>query len=152
MGRIAEALQSVVVTLWVGGMWVAGFIVAPLLFAVLPDRTLAGMVAGKMFSLVSLTGIACAAYLLVYRLLRHRRQVWRQAVFLVVLAMLLLVCSGEFVIQPILANLKQQALPAPVMESALSGRFAAWHGVSGVLYAIQSLLGVALVVLLGRSK
>jgi hypothetical protein len=38
------------------------------------------------------------------------------------------------------------------MESVLRDRFAAWHGVSSVLYIIQSLLGAALVVLLGRSK
>lgn len=152
MGRFAEALQSVAATVWVGGMWVAGFMVAPLLFAQLPDRTLAGMVAGKMFSLVSWTGLACAVYLLAFRLLRHRGQVLRQAVFWIVLVMLLMVCTGEFVVQPMLADLKQQALPVPVMESALSGRFAAWHGVSGVLYALQSLLGLVLVVLLGRSK
>jgi hypothetical protein len=36
------------------------------------------------------------------------------------------------------------------MESALRDRFVAWHGVSSVVYLIQSLLGLLLVILQGR--
>jgi hypothetical protein len=66
--------------------------------------------------------------------------------------MLVLVCAGEFGIQPVMAALKEEAFPKQVMESVLRDRFSAWHGVSSVLYVIQSLLGAAMIVLLGRSK
>lgn len=152
MGRVADALQSILATLWVGGMWAIGYIVAPVLFSRLGDRALAGLIAGKLFSLIAWIGIASAIYLLIFRLVRHGSAVFRQGVFWIVLLMLALVCAGEFGVQPIMAALKEEALPKQVMESVLRDRFAAWHGVSSVLYIIQSLLGAAMVVLLGRSK
>jgi hypothetical protein len=150
MGRVGGALQSIAATLWVGGLWVTGYVVAPVLFARLGDRALAGMVAGKLFSMMAWIGIACALYLLLFRIARHGAGVFRQAVFWIVLLMLLLVCAGEFGVQPVMAALKAEALPRQVMESVLRDRFAAWHGVSSVLYVIESLLGAALVILLGR--
>ena len=152
MGRFAEGLQSIAVTLWVGAMWGIGYIVAPVLFSRLGDRALAGLIAGKLFSLIAWIGIGCAVYLLLFRMVRYGGSVFKQGVFWIVLLMLALVCAGEFGVQPIMAALKEEALPKQVMESVLRDRFAAWHGVSSVLYIIQSLLGAALVVLLGRSK
>lgn len=152
MGRFAEALQSIAATLWVGAMWGIGYIVAPVLFSRLGDRALAGLIAGKLFSLIAWIGIVCAIYLLLFRMVRYGGGVFKQGVFWIVLLMLALVCAGEFGVQPIMAALKEEALPKQVMESVLRDRFAAWHGVSSVLYIIQSLLGAALVVLLGRSK
>ena len=152
MGRFADALQSILATLWVGGMWAIGYIVAPVLFSRLGDRALAGLIAGKLFSLIAWIGIASAVYLLIFRVVRCGSAAFRQGVFWIVLLMLALVCAGEFGVQPIMAALKEEALPKQVMESVLRDRFAAWHGVSSVLYIIQSLLGAAMVVLLGRSK
>ena len=152
MDRFTEALQSIAATRWVGAMWGIGYIVAPVLFSRLGDRALAGLIAGKLFSLIAWVGIACAIYLLLFRMVRYGGGVFKQGVFWIVLLMLALVCAGEFGIQPIMASLKEEALPKQVMESVLRDRFAAWHGVSSVLYIIQSLLGAALVVLLGRSK
>lgn len=152
MGRIADALQSIAATLWVGGMWAIGYIVAPVLFSRLGDRALAGLVAGKLFSLIAWIGIGCAVYLLLFRIFRFGGGVFRQGLFWILLLMLALVCAGEFGVQPIMAALKEEALPKQVMESVLRDRFATWHGVSSVLYVIQSLLGAALIILLGRNK
>lgn len=152
MRRLAEALQAVAATLWVGGLWVTGYMVAPVLFSTLPDRSLAGLLAGKLFGLMAWVGIGCALYLLLFRFARHGAAAFRQAVLWVLLLMLALVCAGEFGVQPVMAALKAQALPQQIMESVLRDRFAAWHGVSSGLYVIQSLLGIALVILLGREK
>jgi len=152
MRNLAAALQSIAATLWVGGMWVTGYVVAPVLFATLSDRTLAGLVAGRLFSLIAWIGMACAAYLLIDRLVRYRAGALRQALFWIVIVMLALTLAGEFGVQPVMAALKQQAWPSPVMESALRDRFALWHGVSSVIYLIESLLGAALIILLGRGK
>ncbi len=133
-------------TLWVGGTWMLGYVVVPALFKVLPDRQLAGMVAGQLFTLLAYIGIACGLYLLFYRLQRFGRAALKQAAFRITVAMLLLVLVGQFVLQPILADLKAQALPLDVMKSALASQFMTWHGISSILYLIQSLLGIALVL------
>ncbi|MBX3666529.1 MAG: DUF4149 domain-containing protein [Burkholderiales bacterium] len=147
---MADALQAVAATLWVGGLWVTGFMVAPVLFSTLNDRALAGLLAGKLFSLVAWTGIGCASCLILLRLARHGAAAFRQGATWIVLLMLALACAGEFGVQPVMAALKEQALPGQVMESAFRDRFAAWHRVSSSLYVIQSALGMALVILLGR--
>lgn len=152
MRGFADALQSMTAALWVGGMWVIGFIVAPMLFSTLSDRALAGLLAGKLFSSIAWVGIACAIYLIIFRLARDAMGALRQGLFWIVLLMLVLTLAGEFGVQPVLAALKEQALPKPVMESVLRERFAAWHGVAGGLYLIQSVLGAALVILLGREN
>jgi hypothetical protein len=48
--------------------------------------------------------------------------------------------------------LKQQALPAEVMQSIFRDRFAAWHGVSSVFYLIECFLGLIMVLQHGRGR
>ena len=134
------------ITLWVGGMWMLGYVAVPVLFKALPDRQLAGMVAGRLFTLLAFIGIACALYLLFYFLYQFGRSAWRRPAFLITAVMLLLVLVGEFVLQPILGGLKAHAAPLDVMQSALAAQFKMWHGVSSILYLIQSLLGIGLVL------
>jgi len=139
------------IALWVGGMWMLGYVVVPTLFKILPDRQLAGAVAAQLFTSLAYIGIACALYLLVYQLRQFGLAALHRASFRIIAAMLLLVLIGQFVLQPILAGLKAQALPLDVMSSILASQFTTWHAVSGILYLIQSLLGIAL-VLVSRSE
>jgi len=152
MRSIADALQSIAVTLWVGGMWAGGFIVAPLLFSRLGDRALAGLMAGTLFTLIACIGIACAVYLLAYRAAHFRLACLGQGFFWVAAVMLALTLAGEFGVRMIMEGLRAQALPKEVMESVLRDRFMTWHGVATALYVIQSLLGVVLVVLHGKGR
>lgn len=147
MRRLSEALYAIAITLWVGGLWAIGGIAAPTLFYQIADRSLAGSTAGQMFTLVAWSGMACAAYLLLFLVGRRGLGVLKSGVFWLVLAMLALTLAGHFGIQPILAQLRVDALPRQIMESTLRDRFAAWHGVSSALYLIESLLGLALVLL-----
>jgi hypothetical protein len=152
MRGIADALQSITVTLWAGALWAVGFVAAPVLFSQLPSRALAGFVAGKLFTIVAWGGIACAVYLLVFRLARHGPACLKQGFFWIVLAMLALVLAGHFGVQPVLEGLRAQARARDIAESVLLDRFMTWHGVASVLYVIQSVLAVALVVLHGKGR
>lgn len=150
MRKLSEALYLVVITLWVGGLWAIGYIVAPILFSSLADRQTAGMVAGKLFALIGWVGLGSATYLIIFLLVRRGGGIFRSAVFWLVLLMLLLTVVSQFGIQPLMAQLKTDALPREVMESVLRDRFAAWHGISSILYLVQSLLGLWLVVWAGK--
>jgi hypothetical protein len=151
MARLFSALDHIAVALWAGGLWIVGYLVAPLLFLRAPDRQVAGQLAGHMFAAMAFVGLGCAAYLLVFRLARQGFSAMKQALFWVVVLMAALAVAGHFGVQPILASLKAQALPREVMESVLRDRFATWHGVASILYLIESLLAVALVLLAARS-
>lgn len=152
MRSVAEAIYAIAITLWIGGSWAIGGIVAPTLFYTLTDHALAGSLAGKLFTLIAYIGIGCAIYLLLFRLARFGGACLSQGAFWIVLAILGLTLAGEFGVQPILAGLKDQALPKEVMESMFRDRFATWHGVASILYLIQSALGAVLVWLHARTR
>jgi len=146
MRKFSEALYLLAITLWVGGLWALGYIAAPVLFASLNDRQLAGAVAGKLFAIIGWVGLGSAAYLILFLLARQGGRFFKSAVFWLVLLMALMSVASQFGIQPLMAQLKADALPREVMESVLRDRFATWHGVSSILYLMQSLLGLWLVV------
>lgn len=150
MKSFADALYAIALTLWIGGLWAIGYLVAPTLFYTLADRALAGSLAGKLFTLIAYVGVGCAIYVLLFRIARFGGACFKQGAFWIALVMLLLTLAGEFGVQPILASLKHQALPLEVLESVFRDRFAAWHGVASGLYVIQSVLGLLLVWLQGR--
>jgi hypothetical protein len=142
----SDKLALIVLTAWVGALWTVGYLVAPTLFNTLENRQLAGVLAGKMFTLVAYVGIGAAFYLMIHRLVRYGTGALRQGFFWIVLVMLLLVLAGHFGIQPLLASLKAQAMPADVMQSIFADRFRTWHGVSSIAYLLESLLGLMLVL------
>jgi hypothetical protein len=145
MNRVADYLFALALTLWVGALWAIGYISAPVLFNALADHGLAGVVAGRQFAIVAWTGMGCAAYALIYLLAKEGAAALKSAAFWLIGMMLLLVIAGHFGINPVLDQLKLDALPREVMESVFRDRFVAWHGIASVLYLVQSVLGAALV-------
>ena len=134
---MVPALERILLTLWVGSLWVTGFMVAPVLFASLEDRALAGTLAGELFRLTGYIGLVCGGLLLVlnavnYRVLNRRG--------LLLAGMLLLVVIGQFVLAPMIAGLREQGLTA-------TPRFGQLHGLASVLYVITSLCALLLVVI-----
>jgi hypothetical protein len=144
MLKFGLMLERIAVTLWVGGLWAIGYIAAPMLFMQLEDKQLAGNLAGSMFTVIAYVGMACGAYLLLYRINQYGGAAFKQAFFWGVFLMVLITLGMQFGIQPIMESLKEQAMPKAVMQSIFSDRFAHWHGVSRIAYIIESLLGLVL--------
>ncbi len=127
--------ERLLLTLWVGGLWTVGFIVAPMLFNSLEDRALAGTLAGNLFQIMSYIGLVCGVLLLLGNQFRYRRVNWRTYVLLL---MLLLVILNEFLVSPFIASLRQT-------DAVTSSTFAMAHGTASVIFLITSLLGLFLV-------
>lgn len=138
--------ERILLTLWVGGLWIIGYLAVPILFASLDDRIMAGMLAGKMFTALSYLGLFCGGLLLVKALFTTSRPFASWTVRLL-LVMLLIVVVGEFWIQPIMAELKIGGL---VEGSEKAARFGKLHGVASSLYLINSLCGLALLLMSPR--
>lgn len=98
-----------------------------------------------MFAVGAWVGVVCGAYLLIYAFVRDGARAFKTLFFWLVLIMWLLTLAGHFGIQPILENLKDKALPLAVMKSEFADSFAQWHGVSRILWIIQTLIGIVLV-------
>ena len=149
MKFLGSGLASVLLVAWVGGLWAIGYIAAPSLFAHLADKELAGNLAGNLFKWIAYVGMTAGAYLLIYRLGQDGLTALKGGFFWAVLAMLALTLAQRYGFQPVMQSLKEQALPRAVMESAFRSRFVAWHGISSIVYLMQSLIGLWLVA---RSK
>jgi hypothetical protein len=133
--QILPALERILLTAWVGSLWVTGFMVAPVLFASLDDRALAGTIAGRLFGLTAWLGLGCGLALLVIGYLRRHRPGWRTWTMI---AMLALVAAGQFVLTPMIAELRTAGL-------ADTPRFGQLHGIASLLFLLTALLGLGLV-------
>lgn len=133
--RLIQPLERILLTLWAGSLWVIGFIVTPVLFAELDDRALAGSTAGTLFTLTSYIGLVCGSSLLLLNAAIHKCINWR---VLVIIGMLLLIVIGQFVITPMVVELRVQGLTD-------TPRFGQLHGVASVLFLMTSVLALALV-------
>jgi predicted cobalt transporter CbtA len=138
-------LNLIVITLWVGALWMTG-LTAYVLFDSMQDKQLAGSLAGKLFTIVSYIGMASAFYLLIQRLLDYGTGALKQGYFWAIVVMLLLILASHLGIQPILAQLKIDALANNITQTVFADRFKTWHGVASVAYLLQCLLGFVLVL------
>lgn len=150
MRRLADALMPIALTLWVGGLWSIGYLAVPTLFNTLPSREQAGAIAGALFAVSAWVGLGLGFFVLLVLLLRQGLAAWRGLPFWLVVLMLILTAVSLFGIQPLMAQMKLEALPLPVMESPLRERFATWHAISSSLYLLQSLLALGLLLRLWR--
>lgn len=147
-----SGICSLIVVIWLGSLFTLGTIAAPVLFNALENKQLAGMLASKMFAVGAWVGLVAGAYLVVFSLKRDGAHAFKTWFFWLVLIMWLLTLAGHFGVQPILQNLKNQALPLAVMQSVFADRFSQWHGISRILWVIQAVLGVILVWRSGLAK
>jgi len=132
--------ERILLTLWVGGMWSVGYIVAPTLFKML-DRSVAGTVAGQLFTIMSYLGLVCAVLLLINQFFRYGKAVTKHWQSWALGIMLLIVIIGEFFIAPEIRSMRDAGL-----VDSEKARFGMLHGSASVLFLISSLLGLALVI------
>jgi hypothetical protein len=152
MNKLPQYCSAIATTAWVGTLWAVGYLAVPILFHAQPDRQLAGLVAGQMFYALGYVGLFAGTYLLLYRLFMSGKAALRESLFLVIAVMLIISLLIQFGIQPLMADLKSQSLPLDVMHSSFADLFKMWHGISSILYLIESLLGVLLVIQTSRAN
>ena len=138
------AIERVLLTLWVGGLWITGLVHAPVLFASF-ERVLAGEVAGRLFSGTNLAGMLCAALLLALAVVRLRGAVLRDWRTHVVVVMLLVVAVGEFGVAAHMRALRDVIVHHPA-TAELHAEFGRLHAIASALYALEALLGLVLVL------
>ncbi|HCY64599.1 MAG TPA: DUF4149 domain-containing protein [Oxalobacteraceae bacterium] len=151
---VATRARAVLATLWVGSLWTIGYIAAPTLFATLEDRTLAGMLAGRLFHIEAWISIVCALLLAVLVARSGGAFEARQRKQLLIVIGLMLLCTliSHFGIQPYMAELKAAVAPGMAMTGEIQARFGKLHGVSSAIYLAQSVLGLVLVLKLYQVK
>lgn len=134
--------ERILLTLWVGGTWTVGYLVAPTLFAVLDDRALAGSLAGHMFRTIGVITLVVCVTLLVIMAVRDgvvAVKRWRGIALVLAVA---ITAGSLFVLQPAIQELRGEGIVPGTEQAAQFGKM---HGLSSGLYLVVSLLGLALV-------
>jgi hypothetical protein len=146
LARGLSYLRQLLVTIWAGSLWTVGYLVAPVLFASLPDRSLAGSIAGMLFRAQAWLSLACGLLLLLLVWLDKSLSPKRTPIILMI-AMLACALIGYFVLQPFMAEVRAAAANnGGVMDEAMRSRFGMLHGIASVIYLLQSVLAIVLVV------
>jgi len=124
---------------------VPGYVVAPVLFSVLDSHAQAGHVAGAIFH-ISNRGLLFL--LLAIAAFWWQREAGRLR-WVLLIAVLCLIGTNEFIISPVIQDLKVamgpiDAVPADDPQRAAFGM---WHGVSAIMHLFSSLIAALLVAL-----
>jgi hypothetical protein len=145
---ILPKVRLLVAALWAGSLWAVGYLVAPTLFATLSDRVLAGVIAGSLFHAMAMLSLGCGLAMLL--LLWRGTPGWdgkrRRTVLAIIVVMVMCTVASHFGLQPMMAELKAAAALGGVMDAAAKSRFGMLHGVSSVIYLVQSILAGWLLV------
>ena len=125
-------------------MWFAGYVVAPVLFQLLERKT-AGMVAGQIFTVTAYIGLVCCLVLLVSLVFIRTPagEKFGNPRHWMLLVMIILILAGQFVLQPMMAELKETGLAEGSQAATDFGRL---HGIASVVYLVNSILGLGLVI------
>jgi hypothetical protein len=135
-----RSFAAVIAALWAGTLCTVCCVVAPVLFATLAERQLAGELAARFFAIAAIVG-ACSGVLLVILIAAGRLRVLRKW------------STGVIVATAGLPVLSELAL-GPMMNAARAAddmsRFGMLHGIAAVLFFAACLGSIAVVVLVSR--
>lgn len=129
--------RRLLLALWAGALVTVGGLVAPTLFSILPDRHMAGFIAGELFRRLTLGSFVVALALVL--LGGGAGAVGRPAQRLLPLVPAVSLAVSEYGVRPLLEA-------ARVGAGAGSAAFVAWHGVSSLLYLVATVVAVWLLV------
>ena len=144
LSAVHQAVERVLLTLWVGGLWVTGLVIAPVLFKSY-ERAVAGEIAGRLFAAMSLLGMLCGALLLAFAVVRVRQRVWRDWRVGALVLMLAITVIGEFGLAARMRELKE-VMSLPPVAPTVAVEFGRLHGIASLLFLTNSALGLVLVI------
>jgi hypothetical protein len=149
-------VMSLSLVAWIGGILFFAFVMAPILFLVLPSSHLAASVVGPALSRLHWIGIVSGLMFLASSLLYSRFTTGDAKPFaashILVVLMLALTCISQFAITPRLAAVRAQTERIDSAPEALRLQFDALHIWSTRLEGGVLLLGLAVIYLVSKER
>jgi len=130
-------------TLWAGSLWTLGYLVAPTLFLALHDNALAGTIVGALLRVEGWLSIACTVLLMLLLRRGPALEAGRHKQLASILIWMLACAAVLMLLQAQMASLREAA---GLAGSALGARFGILHGISQLVFLVESVLAGVLVV------
>jgi hypothetical protein len=146
----AARARLLVAALWAGSLWTVGYVVAPTLFLSLHDNALAGTIVGFLLRSEAWVSIACAVILYVMVRLAPFEPARKRTLGLVIVGMLACALIIYVGLQPVMAQLREAAGAAGLKGTPQGRQFGILHGVSQLVYLVESVLAGVLLVKLSK--
>jgi hypothetical protein len=143
---LATRVRLLVAALWAGSLWTIGYVVAPTLFLSLHDNVLSGTIVGFLLRTEAWLSVACAVILYVMVRLSALEPARKRTLGIVIVAMLACALVIHVGLQPAMASLKEAAGAAGLKGTPHGKTFGMLHGVSQLVYLVESVLAGVLLV------
>jgi uncharacterized membrane protein len=149
-------LMSLSLVAWIGGILFFAFVMAPVLFSVLPSRHLAASVVSPALSRLHWIGIVSGLIFLASSLVYSRFTAGDAKLFagshIFVALMLVLTCISQFAVTPRMAAIRAQTEAIDSAPEALRSQFDALHVWSTRLESGVLLLGLVVVYMISKDR
>ena len=148
-----NALQYLVLALWVGSLFGFGALFAPVLFAALPARERAGAIAGTALARIDVLGLVAGGIMLVVTVLQAIDGGWQAIdlgrLLIAALMLALVILSATSVRQRLTAAKAQMSQPIDAYDpdDPLRQEYNRHHRTSRALFTLNLVLGALLIVL-----
>jgi hypothetical protein len=146
----AARVRLLVAALWAGSLWTIGYVVAPTLFLSLHDNVQAGMTVGFLLRTEAWLSIACAVILYMMVKVSPFEPARKHTLSLVIVGMLACALIIYVGLQPVMAQLREAAGAAGLKGTPEGRQFGILHGVSQLVYLVESVLAGVLLVKLSK--
>ncbi|MFN7094569.1 MAG: DUF4149 domain-containing protein [Burkholderiales bacterium] len=141
-----QQFSKIAMTFWIGGSWMVGLVMFPLLFRALDQITASDLV-GQILSINAYIGIVCLLIALVEVIVNHKLSLIKTKRFWYIIGMGSILVVNYFAIFPIIYRFRQKlSSVAHQIIAVQSNVFDFWHSLSSVLFILICILGVAYLI------
>lgn len=143
---LATRARLLVAALWAGSLWTIGYVVAPTLFLSLHDNVQAGTIVGYLLRTEAYLAVACALVLRLLVAMSDIEPARKRTITMLIVAMVVCAAVIFFGLQPAMAKLKEAAGAAGLAGTPQGRNFGILHGVSQLVYLVESVLAAVLLI------
>lgn len=134
--------SKIAMTFWLGGTWMAGIVIFPILFKTL-DQITASEIVGQILNIQAYIGIICLIIAFIEVMVNHKLSVFTAKRFWYIISMFTILFVDYFAIFPTIYSLREKiSSVAHQFISLQNNAFDFWHSFSAVLFIFICILGM----------
>lgn len=134
--------SKIAMTFWLGGTWMAGIVIFPVLFKTL-DQITASELVGQILNIQAYIGIICLIIALIEVMVNHKLALLSTKRFWYIVSMFSILVVDYFAIFPMIYDLREKlAAVAHQIVSVQNNAFDFWHSFSAIFFILICLLGM----------